>query len=61
MWLGTEKNIILNYLKNLPINKESELAIDLIRKLLLSNADIKDSNGDNEIILTRINKLILMM
>ena len=58
MWLGTEKNIILNYLKNLPINKESELAIDLIRKLLLSNADIKDSNGDNEIILTRINKLI---
>ena len=58
MWSGSERNIIQNYLKNLPINKESDTAIELIKKLLLSNANIPKSNGEIDLILIRINKLI---
>ena len=58
MWSGTERNIIQNYLKNLPINKESDTAIELIKKLLLSNAKVPKSNGEIDLILIRINKLI---
>ena len=58
MWSGSERNIIQNYLKNLPINKESDTAIELIKKLLLSNAYVPKSNGDIDLILIRINKLI---
>ena len=58
MWSGSERNIIQNYLKNLPINKESDTAIKLIKKLLLSNAKVPKSNGEIDLILIRINKLI---
>ena len=58
MWAGSERNIIQNYLKNLPINKESDTAIELIKKLLLSNANVPKSNGEIDLILIRINKLI---
>ena len=58
MWSGSERNIIQNYLKNLPINKESDTAIELIKKLLLSNAKVPKSNGEIDLILIRINKLI---
>ena len=58
MWAGSERNIIQNYLKNLPINKESDTAIELIKKLLLSNAKVPKSNGEIDLILIRINKLI---
>ena len=43
---------------NLPINKESDTAIELIKKLLLSNAKVPKSNGKIDLILIRINKLI---
>ena len=58
MWVGSEKNIIKNYLDNLPVNKESDLAIDLMKKLLLSNADVPESNNKTDLLLIRINKLI---
>ena len=58
MWSGSERNIIQNYLKNLPINKESDTAIELIKKLLLSNANVPKSNSETDLILIRINKLI---
>jgi len=58
MWSGSERNIIQNYLKNLPINKESDTAIKLIKKLLLSNANVPKSNSETDLILIRINKLI---
>ena len=58
MWVGSEKNIIKNYLVNLPVNKESDLAIDLMKKLLLSNADVPESNNKTDLLLIRINKLI---
>ena len=58
MWSGSERNIIQNYLQNLPINKESGTAIELIKKLLLSNAKVPKSNGEIDLILIRINKLI---
>ena len=58
MWSGSERNIIQNYLKNLPINKESDTAIELIKKILLSNADVPKSKNGTDLILIRINKLI---
>ena len=58
MWAGSEINIIKDYLKNVPINKESNLAIDLIKKLLLSTAAVEGSKGDTDLILLRISKLI---
>jgi hypothetical protein len=58
MWVGSEKDIVKNYLKNLPINKESNLAIDLIKILLLSNAAAPEFEGGTDLILIRINKLI---
>ena len=58
MWVGSEKDIVKNYLKNLPINKESNLAIDLIKILLLSNAAAPEFKGGTDLILIRINKLI---
>ena len=58
MWVVSEKNIIKNYLDNLPVNKESDLAIDLMKKLLLSNADVPESNNKTDLLLIRINKLI---
>ena len=58
MWSGSERNIIQDYLKNLPINKESGTAIELIKDLLLSNAYVPKSNGQTDLILIRISKLI---
>ena len=59
MWSGSKRNIIKDYLKNLPINRESDLAIELIKKLLLSNAYVPESkDGSDDLILIRINKLI---
>ena len=59
MWFGSKRNIIKDYLENLPINRESNLAIELIKKLLLSNADVPESKDQkNDLILIRINKLI---
>ena len=59
MWSGSKRNVIKDYLENLPINRESNLAIELIKKLLLSNADVPESKDQkNDLILIRINKLI---
>ena len=58
MWSGSKRNVIKDYLENLPINRESNLAIELIKKLLLSNAKVPKSNGEIDLILIRINKLI---
>ena len=58
MWSGSERNIIQNYLRNLPVNKESETAIELMKILLLSNADVPKSKDPMDLILIRINKLI---
>jgi len=59
MWAGSKRNIIQDYLKNIPINKQSDLAIELFKKILLSNADVPESEKDNEdFLLIRINKLI---
>ena len=58
MWAGSERNIIQNYLRNLPVNKESETAIELMKILLLSNANVPKSNDPMDLILIRINKLI---
>lgn len=44
--------------KNLPINKESDTAIELIKNFFLSNAKVPKSNGEIDLILIRINKLI---
>ena len=59
MWAGSKRNIIQDYLKNIPINKQSDLAIELFKKILLSNADVPESEKDNvDLLLIRINKLI---
>ena len=59
MWAGSKRNIIQDYLKNIPINKQSDLAIELFKKILLSNADVPESENDNvDFLLIRINKLI---
>ena len=58
MWVGSEKGIVKNYLQNLPVNKESSLAIYLIKRLLLTTAAIPESKGGTDLILIRINKLI---
>ena len=59
MWAGSKRNIIQDYLKNIPINKQSDLAIELFKKILLSNADVPESEKDNvDFLLIRINKLI---
>ena len=58
MWRGSERKVIENYLKNLPINKESGAAIELMKNLLLSTAKISKSNNQMDLILIRINKLI---
>ena len=34
MWSGSERNIIQNYLRNLPVNNESGTAIELMKILL---------------------------
>ena len=54
MWAGSEINIIKDYLKNEPINKESNLAIDLIKNLLLSTAAVEGSKGDTDLIFSSI-------
>ena len=48
MWSGSKRNIIKDYLKNLPINRESDLAIELIKKLLLSNAVVPESKDSTD-------------
>ena len=58
MWSGSEINIIEDYLKNVPVNKESNLAIELIKKILLSSADIPKAKDGSNLMLIRINKLI---
>ena len=59
MWTGSKRNIIQDYLKNIPINKQSDLAIELFKKILLSNADVPESDNDSaDFLLIRINKLI---
>ena len=59
MWAGSKRNIVQDYLKNIPINKQSDLAIELFKKILLSNADVPESEKDNvDFLLIRINKLI---
>ena len=52
------RKFIENNLKLLPINKESNLAIDLIKILLLSNAAAPEFKEGTDLILIRINKLI---
>ncbi len=58
MWEGSERDLIKKYLKDLPINLESNLAIDLMKKVLLSSADIPGSDKEIDLILIRINKLL---
>ena len=58
MWKGSEKDLIKKYLKDLPINLESNLAINLIKKVLLSSAASPGSDKELDLILIRINKLI---
>ena len=60
MWSGSKRNIIKEYLMELPINKESDLAIDLIKLLLLSSANIPESKDEkkDDLLLIRVNKLI---
>ena len=59
MWSGSKRDIIQDYLQNVPINKESDLAVELFKKILLSNADVPESKNDStDYLLIRVNKLI---
>ena len=59
MWSGSKRDIIQDYLQNVPINKESGLAVELFKKILLSNADVPESKNDStDYLLIRVNKLI---
>jgi len=58
MWRDSEINIIQDYLENLPTNKESNLAIELLKQLLLSNAELPEVKDNTNFFLIRINKLI---
>ena len=58
MWTGSERNVIKDYLQNLPVNKESDTAIKLMKTLLLTNANVPKSNDETDLILIRIKKLI---
>ncbi len=58
MWSGSERNVIKDYLQNLPVNKESDTAIKLMKTLLLTNANVPKSNDETDLILIRIKKLI---
>ena len=58
MWEGSKVNIIEEYLKDLPINIESDLAIELVKRILLSSAEAPKGSNENNLILIRIKKLI---
>ena len=58
MWQGSEREFIEKYLKLIPINKKSDLIIELTKQLLLTSAQTPPGESKDNIILIRINKLI---
>ena len=58
MWKGSERKFVEKYLALLPINKESNVAIDLTKKLLLTSANTPSGEGENNLFTIRIKKLL---
>ena len=58
MWKGSERKFVEKYLTLLPINKESNVAIDLTKKLLLTSANTPSGEGENNLFTIRIKKLL---
>ena len=58
MWEGSERKFIEKYLKLLPVNKKSDIAIDLTKKLLLTSANIPSGESENNLFIIRIKKLL---
>ena len=58
MWEGSQREFVEKYLKLLPINIQSEIVIELTKRLLLSSADLPLGKGKEDLILIRINKLV---
>ena len=58
MWKGSERKFVEKYLTLLPINKESNVAIDLTKKLLLTSANTPSGEGENNLFIIRIKKLL---
>ena len=58
MWEGTNRSFVEEYLKILPVNTKSDIAIKLAKELLLTTANVPMGEGKEDLILLRINKLI---
>ena len=58
MWEGSDRKFVEKYLKLLPINKKSDIAIDLTKKLLLTSASVPSGESENNLFIIRIKKLL---
>ena len=58
MWEGSDRKFVEKYLKLLPVNKKSDIAIDLTKKLLLTSASVPSGESENNLFIIRIKKLL---
>ena len=58
MWEGSDRKFVEKYLNLLPVNKKSDIAIDLTKKLLLTSASVPSGESENNLFIIRIKKLL---